>query len=345
MDDIKQSMERALVEQGWIFGDKACRVGSPFVWAENEHKNNILNLENLYAIGFYFSMWHVKKNTPKELILDNTDEVNEYLISEIARSFKHFFPFLDLTETWRTHIEAQALARAQDYFFIKKFCKDLPAEPHHMDIGPGLGCAVIGSMKYLNSTFYALEASPMSYGVQRHYFRFLSPYSGSYLDVIECENYQLHNDAIKKEINKKDYKIKHIPSWRFPWVTDKSMDLLSATFVLNELNYAGILWILSNASRVVKKGGYFYIRDSEILKPGTHSIEYDKVLLKMGFEKVSELRFKDRHIYFGIPRLYRKIDSQTVTFDDIVDMCLGKYASVAAGCDLAYNMDKMPCLS
>ncbi len=342
MKDIRQSMERALVEQGWIFGDKATRVGSPFVWAENENKDNILNLEDLYAIGFYFSMWYVKKNTPQELVLENHDEVNDYMISEITRSFKHFFPFLTLTETWINHIEAQALARAQDYFFIKKFCKDLPSELHHIDIGPGLGCAAIASVKFLNSTFYALEASPMSYGVQRHYFRFISPYPGAYLDVIECENYQLQDDTIISEIQKKDYKIKHIPSWRFPWLANESMDLMSATFVLNELNYAGILWILSNASRVIKKDGYFYIRDSEILKPGTHNIEYDKVLEKIGFEKVRELRFENRHVYFGIPRVYQKTSSQILSFEEIVDMCLGKYASVAAGNDLAYNTEKMP---
>lgn len=342
MKDIKQSLEKALIEQGWIFGDKATRIGSPFVWAENEHKSNILNLKDLYAVGFYFSMWYVIKKTPQELILDNHDEVNKYMISEITRSFKHFFPFLSLTDVWKTHIEAQALARGQDYLFLKKFCKDLPNKINHIDIGPGLGCAAIASMKFFNSVFYALEASPMSYAVQRHYFRFISPYPGAYLDVIECENYQLPAQDIIKEIKKDDYKIKHIPSWRFPWLADKSMDLLSATFVLNELNYSGILWILSNASRVIKNGGYFYIRDSEILKPGTHAIEYDKVLLKIGFEKVSELRFENRHVYFGIPRLYRKINSRQINFEEIVDMCLGKYASVAAGSDLAYNTDKLP---
>lgn len=335
-------MQRALVEQEWIFGDKVTRIGSPFSWAENEHKNNILDLEDLYAVGFYFSMWYVTKSTPAELVLEDHDEVQNYMISEITRSFKHFFPFLPLTETRVNHIRAQALARAQDYFFVRKYCEGLPTEPHHIDIGPGLGCAAIASVRFLNATFYALEANPMSYAVQRHYFRFMSPYPGAYLDTIECENYQLQDTAIISEIQKEVYKIKHIPSWRFPWLADESMDLMSATFVLNELNYAGILWIVSNASRVIKKGGYLYIRDSEILKPGTHTINYDDVLEKIGFQKVRELRFENRHDYFGIPRAYRKSCSQTVTFEELVDMCLGKYASVAAGSNLAYNLEKLP---
>ncbi len=342
MNDIMNSMERALVEQGWIFGDKATRIGSPFVWAENEHKSNILSLRGLYAVGFYYSMWYVKKDTPEALIMDNHDEVNGYMISEITRSFKHFFPFLTFSDTWKNHVEAQALARAQDLFFIQKYCPGLPETPNHIDIGPGLGCAASSSTRFLNSRFYALEASPMSYEVQRHYFRFMSPYPGAYLDAVECENYQLPGPAIREEINSGNYRIKHLPSWRFPWIDDASADIMSATFVLNELNYAGILWVLANASRTIKEGGCFYIRDSEILKPGTHNINYDRVLEKIGFRKTAELRFADRHVYFGIPRMYQKISPEILSFDEIVELCLGKYASVASGSDLAYNTDKMP---
>jgi hypothetical protein len=342
VNDIIKSMENALVEQGWIFGDKATRIGSPFLWAENEHKSNILSLKGLYAVGFYYSMWYVKKETPEALIMENHDEVNDFMASEITRSFKHFFPFLDFSDTWRNHVEAQASARAQDLFFLQKYCDGLPARPNHIDIGSGLGCAACSSTRFLNSYFYSLEASPMSYEVQRHYFRFISPYPGAYLDVVECENYQLSPEKIRDAINCGDYRIKHVPSWRFPWIDDASMDIMSATFVLNELNYAGILWILANASRTIREGGYFYIRDSEILKPGTHNIHYDRVLQKIGFEKVAELRFESRHVYFGIPRLYRKVSPDIMSFDDVVDLCLGKFASVASGSDLAYNIDKMP---
>lgn len=59
MRDVKESLKRALVEQGWIFGDKVARLGSPFEWTENEHKANILDLENMYAVAFYFDMFYV----------------------------------------------------------------------------------------------------------------------------------------------------------------------------------------------------------------------------------------------------------------------------------------------
>ena len=182
----------------------------------------------------------------------------------------------------------------------------------------------------------------MSYSVQRDFFRFASPQPGAYLDVIECENYQLTPKEISKELNMKSYRIKHVPSWRFPMLSDSSMDLLTANWVLNELNYAGILWILAQASRVIKKGGYFYIRDGYILKPGMHMIDYDDVLTRIGFERTAQLTFKNRFDLIGVPRLYQKKDERSYSFDEMVDMCLGKFASVASGGGYAYNLESAP---
>ena len=343
MKDIEKSLERAMIEQGWYFGDKVSRLGSPFEWTENEQKSNILTLQGLLAIRFYFSMFYVQRQTPDKIMIDDYEEVKKYCEDSLKDVFKHFFPFLPLDKTWLNHIESQAMIRTQDYCFIKTFCEDMPKKISHIDIGPGLGSSAIYSLKYLNSVFYALEASPMSYSVQRKCFRFLSPSPGAYLDPIECETFQLTSEDIQKQLNGRSvFRIKHVPSWKFPLIASDAMDLLTATFALNELNYSGILWILAQASRVLRKNSYFYIRDSNILKPGMHSIEYDKVLTKIGFEKTAQLEFKNRHDYYGIPRLYRKVSDKEYTFDEMVEMCLGKYASVASGGNLAYNLDTMP---
>ncbi len=343
MKDIQESLRRAMVKQQWVFGDKVTRIGSPFEWSENEKKSTILSLEELLGVGFYYSMFYVEKPTPPEILIDEHDEVYQYSVNALTDSFRHFFPFLEIDKTWENHIKSQAAARTQDYCFIRKFCKDLPAGLNHLDIGPGLGSSGDYSLKFLDSVFYALEASNMSYSVQRKYFRFISPKPGAYLDVIECENFQLEEAAISQEVSSRDkYRIKHVPSWRFGLVPDGSLDLVTATFVLNELNYAGILWLLANVSRVLKKGGSFYIRDSFILKPGLHNINYDDVLQKIGFERTAILEFENRHDFFGIPRLYQKKTDQHYSFDEMVEMCLGKFASVASGAQNAYNMDKMP---
>jgi hypothetical protein len=339
MGDIKESLKRAMVDQGWILGDRATRIGCPFDWTENENKQNIVNLEDLLAVAFYFSMFYVKKETSPQIMVPDHDEVKKLCRDELHNIFKHFFPFLPSNDTWNNYIESQAMVRTQDYCFIKKYCENIPKGVQHLDIGPGLGSSAIYSLNLFESDFYAVEAHPMSYSVQRNVLRFLSPFPGAYLDLIECENFQISNEEVNKKLKKDSgYRIKHAPSWKFPMIQDSSMDLLTATFVLNELNYAGILWMLSNASRTLKRGGYFYIRDSTILKPGMHSIEYDNVLITMGFEKIAQLEYNNRLDHYGIPRLYRKNIDRCYSFEEMVDMCLGKFASVAGGGSRAYNL-------
>jgi len=178
----------------------------------------------------------------------------------------------------------------------------------------------------------------MSYGAQRHYFRFLSPKPGAYFDLIEFENFQISLERIKAALGNNRYMIKHVPSWRFPLLRKDSMDLLTACYVLNELNYAGLLWLLAEGSRVLRRGGYFYIRDSAILKPGMHNVDYDEMLKKMGFVEISRLKLQNRFDFFGLPRIFMKNTEKTHSFDDLVEMCLGRFAAVAGGGDRGYNL-------
>ena len=68
--------------------------------------------------------------------------------------------------------------------------------------------------------------------------------------------------------------------------------------MLNELTTSGLCWLISNAINALKIGGYFYIRDSYILKPGCHQINYDNLLKKLGFEEIAFYRIKNRLDFF-----------------------------------------------
>ena len=153
MNDIVESMRRALVEQEWMFGDRAARLGSPFEWTENKNKANLLDLDGLYAVAFYFSMFYVQKETPPEMRVDELDRVREYCAVELGKAFAHFLPFLAGRKTWVHRVQSQALIRAQDYSFIRCHCRGLPEHVHHIDIGPGLGSSALYSLKFLSSTF------------------------------------------------------------------------------------------------------------------------------------------------------------------------------------------------
>ncbi len=342
MDDILRSLERAMVKQGWVFGDKATRIGSPFEWTENERKPNILRLRDLHALAFYYSMYYVLKDTPASFRTIDHDAVLAHCRTALTRAFRHFLPFLPLDAVWKNHIESQARARTQDYCFLRTHWPDMPAGLVHLDFGAGLGSSAIYSLDLFKSRFLAVEAHPMSYSVQRQFFRHLARRPGSYLDVVACESFEMEHAAIRRQLSRKSYRIRHVPSWHFGLLPDHSVDLVTATFVLNELNHAGILWVLSQAARVLKPGGHFYIRDSFILKPGTHNVEYDAVLQRIGFRCSAKFEIANRHEFFGIPRLYRKEAEGSPSFDEMVAMCLGRFASVASGGDLAYNLETLP---
>ncbi|NQT22146.1 MAG: hypothetical protein HQ579_01770 [Candidatus Omnitrophica bacterium] len=159
------------------------------------------------------------------------------------------------------------------------------------------------------------------------------------MDVIECENFNLDRAEITRLVNKESgYKIKHVPSWYFDTVATGSIDLITATWVLNEINVAGILWLMSHSSRVLRKDGYLYIRDSSKLKPLRHAINYDELLLKMGFEEVGRLDVRNRIDLHGIPRAYRKKTESVFSFEELFDSCLGKFAVTVHGGAYMQNM-------
>ena len=187
-----------------------------------------------------------------------------------------------------------------------------------------------------NLRYYGVEAIPMTYFVQK---LFLQAYCTKFndlqiLDVCELESY-----FSKLEINKKikNSKISLIPSWHFDLIKNQSIDLASAMFMMNELTYPGVFWVLSKTISKLKLGGYFYIRDSNILKPGCHNINYDQVLKDFGFKEIAYYRIDNRLDFYGIPRVYKKEKNIDISFDILTKKYLGKYTSVASGAERSYN--------
>lgn len=333
MEDIVNSLKRALAGQGWIYGEKLQRIGNPFVWVDGDRTPEMLIARGARAFLQYLTMFYEQYPTPETIMTGDYNKVRQYIEDVLRRYYRLYVPFLNPIESgFENSIISTALVRAQDYCALSSMSKNLEGPLNHLDIGPGLGTHAIYSLKSFDSHFYALEASPHSYSIQRDFFRFLSQDGSVYLDIIECENFDLDKKEISKLVNKSpEYRIKHVPSWYFDVVADKSIDLITATWVLNEVSAPGILWLVSHSSRVLRKGGYFYIRDSSRLKPFRHSIDYDGLLDKIGFVKVSSLDVRNRIDLHGIPRIYRKKTDSGVCFDELVEMCLGKFTVTAHG--------------
>lgn len=321
MNDIIKSLNKALISQRWSIDATKYGVGHPFEWVDGNNRSFLYDVEGSLRILQYLSMNN--ENTfpiPDEIVVDDYEEMKNYISKVINEMYEHFFPFVSAKEFgYSEFIDSTITARIQDYCFIKKVCT-LSNNINHLDMGPGLGSHFIYSSKAFNSCFYALEASPHSYSVQRSFFRFMSASNNyKYLDVVDCENLCSNQEMINHEINSSGkYRIKHVPSWYFPSIDGNTIDLVTATWMLNEITFSGVLWLLANASRILRKGGYFYIRDSGTLKENRHRVNYDDLLVKMGFVLVKRLDVTNRVDYFGIPRVYRKETDKSYSYDELV---------------------------
>jgi hypothetical protein len=230
------------------------------------------------------------------------------------------------------YIRSTASVKAQDYGAIRTWANDLPAHPVHVDIGPGLGANAIYSLYGLSGSYGSFEAHPVSYEVQRRFFRALVGGKSLYLDPIDCENCGLSQEALGKELSEVDkYSIRHLPSWHAPLIPQSSVDLVTATWVLNEVTPAGIIWLLHHARRILRVGGYLYVRDSRLRKPLRHDLNYDEYLLRMGFESAGSLDVRNRVDMHGIPRIFRKTRAAVSSFEEMYDDAFGRFAVTSHG--------------
>ena len=339
MKDVVESLNQALFRQGWTLGDRVYRIGHPFEWVDADRQTHFYAVEGVSAVLQYMSMFYEQYPTPEEIATVDFDEMRQHCEQQLRDAYLHFAPFRPVADMER-YITSTALVRTQDYAFIKTYCKDLGDRPiKHLDIGPGLGSHALWSLKGFSSAYYALEASPHSWGVQRNFFRFLSSRSGSYLDLVEAERFGLSPDALHRAVNDEPgYRIKHVPSWMFEQVAPSSLDIVTATWVLNEINFAGILWLMSHAARTLRRGGYVYIRDSGKLKPSRHAINYDQLLQDIGFARRASLDVRNRVDYFGIPRVYEKTTDAVPGFDELVERYIGRFAVVVHGGEYVQNV-------
>lgn len=339
MNDLIESRNKAMIRQGWQFGDRMSRIGHPFEWVDGDKQEFIYSAKGVPAVLQAYSMYYEEYPTPAEIAVGDFDQMRTHLEEVLEKLLMTLAPFLVDNDQWKMHTRCTALARCQDYATIKTFCKDIPHKPVHIDLGPGLGSHAFYSLKAFDSSYIGVEASLHMYEIQRSVYRFLASKYGSYLDIIECENFSLPYDKIQSLLGNVAHRLMHVPSWYFCDLKDQSADLVTATWMLNETNHAGVLWLMANAIRTLKVGGYFYIRDSENLKPHRHKINYDTLLENKGFERVGRLDVKNRINFFGVPRIYKKVTSSNLDFDTLCSEYLGKFAITSHGGEYNQNMN------
>ncbi len=332
--DIYQSLEKAMVVQRWNEGDKFHRIGNPFQWIDADQTPGHQRLSELAAMMPHFTMIYEKYPTPVELDYEDLGAVLPTIRTTMVRIFQQFFPFLE-AEHYSVYFDATALTRAQDYAFISAFSDIELKGIKHLDVGPGLGSHSFYSRPVWDTLFCGLEAYPQTYQVQRNTFRQLGNVTGPYIDFIAAENFGLSDSKLEELFSKCRKGILHVPSWKAPLIPDNYFDLVTATWVLNELNMAGIAYLLCHCVRTLRVGGYFYIRDSDKRKPGRHNVNYDALLLEFGFEETKRLQVRNRVDLYGVPRMYRKTDRvHLLSFHDLIHTLLGHFDTTSNALDI-----------
>ena len=319
-----------------LYHGKFKRVGDPFVSVDDEVD---LVIKHKKPHEFFYEMlsnYDEKYKTPKEFLVKDFDKV--YL--QIKKNFNFLNdiigPWKKKTKFFQKELDGHAFNKAQDFAFIKKY-SNLKTNINHLDLGPGIGSASFYSLYYFKSNYFGIEAQPMMYRLLDYVFKLNSAYYKSnfdkdfkYFNAIEMENFGYSYTDIFNYIKKKQSRLNLIPSWMFNCIPDNSMDLVTATWMLNEINAAGVLWLISNANRCMKKGSFFFINDNNsdnyIHKPLRSEINYDKLLLKIGFVEVKRFRMKNRVNYRGSPRLFKKIKNVKINYESLINKEIGKFA-------------------
>lgn len=328
---IEQSKQKALIRQQWFNGERGWRIGNPYQWVDGEMAGFNARAKGKVALLSYLTAYYGEFPTPNTFKIKEFDSVKESLKNKLHDIFKANLPFKSSSK-YDYYLTSMAHVRTQDYSYIKTYCTDLPYSTSHLDLGPGVGSHALYSLKYLNSIFYGVEAASPSYMAQKDFFMVLSGSNGTYFDVIDAEHIECNKDEINKEINCNDkYFIIHLPSWYFEELNSCTIDLVTATWMLNEVSYSGILWLLANSIRALKKGGYFYIRDSGKLKPNGHSINYDDLLKSLDFILVNKADVKNLIDYYGVPRVYQKTTNNSFCWEDLVKKFIPEYCDVNRG--------------
>lgn len=191
------------------------------------------------------------------------------------------------------------LEMGADWLFLKKYCKNLKTV---IDFGAGCGRQIIGCHTHMKNlkNYVAIDASLNGYIIQNILygtFALLNDYK--FFDLLDYESSNL--DIINSKLFHTNKSIIHFPAWHdYDLIDVKSVDLILACHVHNELSKSDFLRLMSLVDNKLSNDGIFYIRSE--LGIWSDSNYEDKVKYH-SIDPVEYLKNRDIHIveteYFG----------------------------------------------
>jgi len=334
-------MHRALAKQGWLYGKKFNQWGNPFLWIDGPLHIPHSSSQSEHLAGWVSSYYDAFPALPE---LDGTRyrELLDRLSSDFRELINHLLPPFVFSESDITrYVYGLSTARAQDVRVLEVFAPELDLTTvSQLDFGPGMGVSAVWNTAIggEGARYTAVEIDDKNYALQRSVFSYLAARSDyRYFDALAAEG-MIPDATLDSELNSPAVRIAHVPSWHMGSVNDHSQDLVTATTVLNEVGHAAIGHFVSQANRVLRPGGYVYIRDSGRTKPGRHGIDYESFLASIGYKRVDELKVIHRSNMHGVPRLWKKESHLDLGFDEVMQELVGDQAVVTHGSDYVHSI-------
>ena len=347
-DLLTQSRKEAQIRNRWIFGDTWTRIGDPFRWIDGDAQGNLYDFPpGIIPLLQWVLTYYEAYDTPNDIRHKSFGEDFDRILSIYSSVLLDLVPFAADVAGFSHSVRCNALCRAQDLAFLDKRKGSLPHNVH-LDFGAGLGGPSIYSINLLECRYIAVEAQPYTYCTQKIFLPNVAIRSTSgtshhrYVDLLDVESV-IGFSKIAEYISDTSYTVMQLPSWNWTEVQDGSVGLISSSWCLNELNTAAIFWFLWNSIRTLDIGGFLYIRDSGLLKPGRHTIDYDRFLQCNGFTLEAQSPYQNRKELWGVPRLYRKTEGSYAesytSFQNLYDSVLGRFSMTSTGEDLRQGYD------
>lgn len=278
---------------GWLKGMESRGVSRVFTTLEGIEKY-------IYNWSYIEQFDNTRKNFSREEDIEASKIVHKKVLSrlfgETTKSYK----------IWQS--KGGDVVNAQDYFFLSSPLINLPRKDITvLDYGAGYGRG-INFLKELGCTNYIVtDAIENSYMAQYAYLKsFCDIYSWN-LDEAFMSNKFLKNFDSKSNLQK----IKHIPTWQLKKLVDSSVDLIMFNQSLTEFSKKSAQYALFEVNRLIKQGGYIYIRDNDFIT-SEHSLNEDDFLKKRNIVKIYDSPFKQGQDIHGSIRIYRKASSKLI---------------------------------
>jgi len=251
--------------------------------------------ETLYHVLNWYKLWkivrfkHIGWNIDEKVVSNIKDKFN--LLIKAALDDCEDSRYRGFLEKYEPQIISHYTAI--DYKFQNITGKDIS---NILDFGSGIGRQAFHWCSQAGINFVSVDATESLYLLQNKVYSLLFP------DKLREYFYEPQRFLQDNFFASRDT-LYHLPTWRLDLLPDKYFDMITCVQVLQEISKETLHYVLSQFRRIIKKGGFLYIRDNEFWTP-THKIRVGRELFKQGWELVFRYTGEEGKDIEGVPRLW-----------------------------------------